>query len=120
MNHIKVIKQGLNVSKVLHQLEKYSEDWGNQRSVKNAESLIDRGYDDIPVGNLQLIMGGVKNKSDFVGDSEINIKTPAYQRHTEIRKLIKKLIGDKELQRCGFLLLPVDGIVGAHIDEGTY
>ena len=120
MNHIKVIKQGLNVSKVLKQLEKYSEDWGNQRSVKNAESLIDRGYDDIPVGNLQLIMGGVKNKNDFVGDSEINIKTPAYQRHTEIRKLIKKLIGNKELQRCGFLLLPVDGIVGAHIDEGTY
>ncbi len=52
MKHIKVIKQGLNVSKILRQLEKRSEDWGNQKSVKNAESLIDRGYDDIPVGNL--------------------------------------------------------------------
>jgi len=120
MNHIKVLQTGVNVSKVLKQLEKYPEDWGNQRKVKNAESLVDRGYDDIPVGNLQLIMGGVKNKEDFVGNSEINIKTPAYQKHTEIRKLIKKFVGNSELQRCGFLSLPIDGIVGAHIDEGTY
>ena len=120
MNNIKVIKTGINVTKVLNQLEKYKEDWGCQREVDNANSLVDRGYDDIPVGNLQLIMGGVKNKEDFVGDSEINVKTPAYSRHTEIRKLVKKHVGDKSLQRCGFLLLPVDGIVGAHIDEGTY
>jgi len=120
MNHIKVLQTGINVSKILKQLEKYSEDWGNQRKVKNTESLVDRGYDDIPVGNLQLIMGGVKTKEDFVGNSEINIKTSAYQKHTEIRKLIKKFVGDVELQRCGFLSLPVDGIVGAHIDEGTY
>ena len=26
----------------------------------------------------------------------------------------------QELHRCGFLSLPVDEIVGAHIDEGTY
>lgn len=120
MKNIKILKTGIDTSKILSQLKKHDQDWGNQRSVKNAESLIDRGYDDIPVGNLQLIMGGVKSKDDFVGDSEINVKTPAYQRHTEIRKLVKKLVGNKELQRCGFLSLPIDGIVGAHIDEGTY
>ena len=27
---------------------------------------------------------------------------------------------DKEIHRCGFLSLPIDGYVGAHIDEGTY
>ena len=26
----------------------------------------------------------------------------------------------RELHRCGFLSLPIDGYVGAHIDEGTY
>jgi len=120
VKNIKILKTGIDTSKILSQLKKHDQDWGNQRSVKNAESLVDRGYDDIPVGNLQLIMGGVKSKDDFVGDSEINVKTPAYQRHTEIRKLVKKLVGNKELQRCGFLSLPIDGIVGAHIDEGTY
>jgi len=116
MNHIKVLQTGINVSKILKQLDKYPEDWENQTKVKSAEFLIDY----LPVGNLQLIMGGVKTKGDFIGDSEINIKTSAYQKHTEIRKLIKKFVGGVELQRCGFLLLPVGGIVGAHIDEGTY
>jgi len=27
---------------------------------------------------------------------------------------------DREIHRCGFLSLPIDGYVGAHIDEGTY
>jgi uncharacterized RmlC-like cupin family protein len=65
-------------------------------------------------------MGGVKKKEDFVGDSEINIKTPAYEHHSEIRKIVRKNFGSKELQRCGFLSLPIDEIVGAHIDEGIY
>ena len=47
----------------------------------------------MPVSALQLIMGGVKSKDDFVGDSEINIKTPAYSHHSEIRKIIRKHLG---------------------------
>ena len=27
---------------------------------------------------------------------------------------------EREVHRCGFLSLPIDGYVGAHIDEGTY
>ena len=72
----------------------------------------------MPVSALQLIIGGVKHKDDFVGDSEINIKTPAYAHHSEIRKIIRKQFKNADIHRCGFLSLPVDEIVGAHIDEG--
>ena len=95
--NISLIKRGIGVSKVVEQLEQYSEDWFNQR--EGAESLLDRGYDDIDVGNLQLIMGAVIKKEDFVGDSELCKPTPAYYRHTEIIKiivlvLIAQLIGN--------------------------
>ncbi len=120
MKNIKVIKTGINVSKIVKQLQKYPEDWGNQRSVDHHYSLLDRGYDDVPVGNLQLIMGVVRNAKDFVGDSEFNIPTPAYEKHSAVRKIIRKEVNGKQLHRCGFLALPVGGIVGAHIDEGTY
>ena len=55
-----------------------------------------------------------------MGDSEINVPTAAYQRHTEVVEIVKKEIPNREIHRCGFLSLPVDGYVGAHIDEGTY
>ena len=118
MNNIKVLKKGINVRKVIKQLEKYSRDWYIQR--KGTDTLLERGYADIEVGNLQLIMGAIKKKEDFVGDSELNKPTAAYQRHTEIRNLINEEFPGRELHRCGFLSLPIDGYVGAHIDEGTY
>ena len=117
---IKVLKTGINVSKVIEQLKKYPQDWDHQKNLKDSQSLVDRGFADLPVSALQLIMGGVKSKEDFVGDSEINIKTPAYQHHSEIRKILKKEFSGEEIHRCGFLSLPIDEIVGAHIDEGTY
>jgi hypothetical protein len=117
---IKIIKTNINVSKVVQQLKKYPQDWDHQKNIDDVQSLLDRGFDDLPISALQLIMGAVKNKEEFVGNSEINIKTPAYQRHSEIRKILKKEFNGKEIHRCGFLALPVDKIVGAHIDEGTY
>ena len=118
MNNIKIIKKGIDVSKVLDQLEQYSDDWYIQR--KGTDTLLERGYADIEVGNLQLIMGAIKKKEDFVGNSELNKPTPAWERHTEIIKIIDKEFPGREVHRCGFLSPPVDGYVGAHIDEGTY
>ena len=118
MNSIEVIKTGIDVVEVLKQLKEYHKDWYIQR--KGTDTLLERGYADIEVGNLQLIMGAVKKKKDFVGDSELCRPTEAYKRHTEIIKIIKREMPGWEIHRCGFLLLPVDGYVGAHIDEGTY
>lgn len=117
---IKIIKDKIDVSKVIKQLKKNPQDWDHQKHIEDVQSLLDRGFDDLSVSALQLIMGGVKSKEDFVGDSEINIKTPAYQHHSEILKILKKEFGGEEIHRCGFLSLPIDEIVGAHIDEGTY
>ena len=85
---IKILKTGINVDKVVQQLKKYPEDWDHQKKLKGSQSLLDRGFADLPVSALQLIIGGVKHKDDFVGDSEINIKTPAYAHHSEIRNCL--------------------------------
>ena len=80
---IKVIKTGINVSRVVEQLKKNPQDWDHQKNLKDSQSLVDRGFADLPISALQLIMGSVKHKDDFVGDSETNIKTPAYAHHSE-------------------------------------
>ena len=118
MKNIKIIKKGIDVVEVLKQLRDYHTDWFIQR--KGTDTLLERGYADIEVGNLQLIMGAIKKKDDFVGDSELSRPTEAYKRHTEIIKIVKRELPGREIHRCGCLLLPVDGYVGAHIDEGTY
>ena len=97
---IKIVDTKINVKKVIEQLKKNPQDWDHQKNIENIQSLTDHGFDDLPVSALQLIMGGVKKKEDFVGDSEINIKTPAYEHHSEIRKIVRKNFGSKELQRC--------------------
>tara|TARA_Y200000002_G_scaffold324037_1_gene285469 strand:+ start:40 stop:582 length:543 start_codon:yes stop_codon:yes gene_type:complete len=118
MKNIRILKTGIDVTKVKEQLEQYSDDWYIQR--KGTDTLLEKGYADIDVGNLQLIIGAVTKKEDFVGDSELSRPTSAYERHTEIIKLVTDEFPDREIHRCGFLSLPVDGYVGAHIDEGTY
>ena len=81
---IKILKTGINIDKVVQQLKKHPGDWDHQKNLEGSQSLVDRGFSDLPVSALQLIIGGVKHKDDFVGDSEINIKTPAYA-HTIVR-----------------------------------
>ena len=100
---IKVLKTGINVSKVIQQLKKYPQDWDHQKNLKDSQSLIDRGFADLPVSALQLIIGGVKQQGKtLLGDSEINIKTPAYAHHSEIRKIIRKHFKNADIHRCGF------------------
>ena len=118
MANIRVIKTGINVSKILKQLEQYPEDWGGQTKLEDTESLLDRGYKDVQAGVLQLVMGGVTKVEDFVGDTEFCIPTEAYKRHTEIIGFLNRHF--KDFKRCGFLSLPIGGTVGLHIDEGTY
>ena len=88
MNNIRIIKNGIDVHRVCEQLSIYSDDWYIQR--EGTDTLLERGYADIEVGNLQLIMGAVKKKKDFVGDSELSKPTPAYGRHTEVLRIIEK------------------------------
>ena len=118
MDNIKIIKTGINVSKILKQLKQYPEDWGVQRQIDGAQSMLDRGFPEVDAGVLQIVMGGVESEDQYVGDTEYCIPTPAYHRHTEIVSFLKRNF--KKFKRCGFLSLPVGGSVGKHIDVGNY
>lgn len=117
MKNIRIIKTNVNVSKILEQLKQYPEDWGSQKNIKDSEQLDPTEYT-VTVDVLQLIIGGLETEDQYVGNSEICIKTPAYEKHTEVISYLSKYF--KKLRRCGFLALPVGEIVGSHIDEGTY
>ena len=118
MDNIRIIKTGINVSKILKQLEQYPQDWGVQRTIDGAQSMLDRGFPEVQAGVLQIVMGGIEDEFQYVGDTEICIATPAYKRHTEIIGFLRRNF--KRFSRCGFLSLPVGGGVGTHIDIGNY
>ena len=118
MNNIKIIKTGINVSKILKQLDQYPNDWEGQKKVDNTGSLLTRGYEDLPVGVLQLVMGAIRSREEHAEDSELTVQTPAYRHHTEIIGFLKRHF--KKFDRCGFLSLAPGGEVGQHIDEGKY
>lgn len=113
MPNIRILKTGINVSKIMKQLQEHPTDWGSQKNLEQS-----RGLAYLPVDVLQLVMGGIETEEDFVGDSGISIPTPAIKHHTEIVSFMKRNF--KKFDRCGFLALPVGGHVGLHIDEGTY
>ena len=117
MKNIRIIKTNVNVSKILEQLKKYPEDWGSQKNIEDSEQLHPTEYI-VTVDVLQLIIGGLETEDQYVGNSEICIKTPAYEKHTEVISYLSKYF--KKLRRCAFLALPIGGEVGIHIDEGTY
>jgi hypothetical protein len=117
--NIRVIKKGINVSKILKQLQQYPEDWGAQKDIEGVHDLVNEyGFPAVQAGVLQLKIGTVKDLNQYVGDSQSSVETPAYSRHTEIVGFLKRNF--KKFDRCGFLSLPVGGEVGQHIDIGDY
>lgn len=117
MDNIRIIKSGIDISKVLKQIEDNPEDWGSQKSAGKTEQVDPTKYK-TTVDVLQLIMGGVNKPGELAFNTEICIKAPAYDRHTEVFKILNKYF--KKYRRCAFLKLPVGQEVGFHIDEGTY
>lgn len=119
MDNIRIIKTGINVSKILEQLKQYPEDWGATRKMEGAKNVVDEhGFPEVDAGVLQLVMGAIRHKDEYVGDTELCIPTPAYYKHTHIVNFLKRHF--KNHSRCGFLSLPVGGSVGKHIDVGNY
>ena len=117
MDNIRIIKTGINVSKIKSQLEKYKDDWGNQKQLDSVEQL-DKDIYTIRAGVLQLVMGAISKPGEMAYNTELCIKTSAYDRHTEIVNFMRRHFHAHS--RCGFLSLPVDDIVGQHIDIGSY
>lgn len=121
MKNIRFIKHDVDISSILAQLHQYPEDWGAQRKVDGVHDLVNEyGFPKLDVGMLQLIMGGVHNLDEYVGDTEICIPTPALEHHTSILDFLEDNFPSGGISRCGFLSIPVGGVVGEHIDFGTY
>jgi len=118
MSNIRIIKTGINVSKILKQLQQHPTDWDHQKRIEDIGDSSESGWKFAPVGTLQLVMGGVTNKDEFVGNTEICISTRAIDNHTEVVGFMKRNF--KKFSRCGFLALPVGERVEKHIDHGTY
>ena len=89
MKNIRIIKTNVDVSKILEQLKQYPEDWGSQKDIKGTEQLDPTEYI-VTVDVLQLIIGGIETEDQYVGNSEICIKTPAYEKHTEVINYLSK------------------------------
>ena len=112
MADIVVLKSGLDVTPVLTQLSEYADDWNTGSKMAGAQSLLDDrwGFPAVEAGVLQLIMGVITEQGQFVGDSELSKPTDAYYRHNKVREILADN-GFPELERCGFLSLPVGGSV---------
>jgi hypothetical protein len=118
MENIRIIKTGINVSKILKQLKDHPEDWGSQKNIDGIDSMLNYGFPEVEAGVLQLVMGGITRPDEYVGDTEICIPTPAAKHHSEVIGFLTRHF--KKFSRCGFLSLPVGGKVGKHIDIGSY
>lgn len=117
MKHIRIIKTGIDVSKIIDQLKMYPDDWGSQKTLANVK-LQDPTKLHTVVDVLQLVMGGVEWDGQYVGDSEINYVTPAIEHHTEIVKFMKDNF--HSVRRCAFFKIPIGHKVDRHTDFGSY
>ena len=109
MKNIRIIKTGINVSKIKKQLEEHASDCNYQKGLEHA-TVLDPDVYISQSGVLQLVIGTIDNPEDYVFDSEGCTPAPAYYHHTEAVSFIKRHF--KDFKRCAFLSLPVDGEVG--------
>ena len=117
MKNIRILKENIDVSEIVKDLERYSEDWGNVGRMKGIDRQ-DPHTRLVKSGVLQLVMGGISKPGEFVGDTEICVPTEATKKHIAIQKWLyeQKL----KVGRCAFLKTPIGEITGKHIDEGKY
>lgn len=114
MKNIILISKNNDITPILKEIQKNPLDWNSAPTWRHTGT-----NPELPIGVLQLVIGVVKNKEEFVGDSEVSVKTPIYSKYKETQFWLKKN-GCKNHARAAFLGMPVGGLVGRHIDEGTY
>jgi hypothetical protein len=69
MKNIRIIKTGINVSKIKKQLDEHAYDWNYQKELQHATVLDPEKYLS-QSGVLQLIIGTIDKPGDYVFDSE--------------------------------------------------
>jgi len=115
MKNLRVIKENVNVSAIVKQLDQYSNDWSKMTKMASTQFTSKKIHT-----LLQLIVGGVSKPGELSGDTEICMPTPALQRHTEIQKFITEQKFTNAVCRCAFLKTSPGNITEKHIDVGKY
>ena len=117
MRNIRIIKTGINVSKIQRQLDEFASDWNSQQNLPGT-AMQDPNHFISTVDVLQLVMGGIETEGQYVGDTEICYQLPALKHHTEMVNFLKRHF--HAVRRCAFFRIPVGHKVGRHIDFGSY
>ena len=113
MSNFIFIEHNIDVSNILQQLYQYPEDWNEVSTYANI------GGKKTPSGFLPIVMGVVNSEKDNIKNSQLQKRTPLYNKYTEIVKWLKSY-KIEETSRAAFFKLPVGGGVGSHIDDGEY
>lgn len=113
MSNFIFIKRNIDVSAVLAQLKEYESDW------KAVSTFENTGGSQDPYGFLPLCMAVTTEEFPNPKNTEYIQKTPMFDRHTEIKKLLGSL-GVRKFARAAYFKLAVGGRVLNHIDDGTY
>ena len=89
MKNIRIIKTGINVSKILKQLNQKPEFWNFQKSLPDTTVLDPHVYIS-EAAVLQLVIGYITDPNDYVFDAEGCMPTPAYYHHTETIDFLRR------------------------------
>ena len=89
MKNIRIIKTGINVSKIQRQLIEYASDWNSQQN-ETGTAMQDPHKFKSTVDVLQLVMGGIEQDGQYVGDTELCYQLPALKHHTEMVAFLKR------------------------------
>ncbi len=115
MKNIRIIKENIDVSGIIKQLNQYPNDWLKMTKMASTQFTSKKIHT-----LLQLIVGGVSKPGELSGDTEVCMPTAALQRHTEIQKFLTEQKFMNTVCRCAFLKTSPGNITEKHIDEGKY
>lgn len=113
MSNFKIWETNVDVSKILKQVLDNPNDWQVVSTMKNIAGDLK------PYGFMPLVMAVVAKHGDNPKNTELQQKTPLFDKYTEIRKWLKSR-GITQTSRAAFFKLAVGGKVYSHIDDGTY
>lgn len=113
MSNFIFIKHNVDVIAVLAQLKQYESDW---KEVATYEST---GGTKDPYGFLPLVMALTNKEFPEPKNTDLLKPTPMFERHTEIKRLVRSF-GIKKFSRAAYFKLAVGGSIGNHIDDGMY
>ena len=113
MSHFRFIEKNRDVNNILQEVLDSPEDWGVAGTIKGAAGDLK------PYGFLPLMMAVIRSKDDDPKNTELQQKTPMYDKYKEIRKFLKEYRVQQHSRAAFFKLAPGDK-VGWHIDDGTY